>query len=80
MNPLALLALRFLVGKGGTLLQQFAASVKTFKAMSPKEADIQALPDDAAAIEAFARATTTALDENQQIQARIRARVDRERG
>jgi len=78
VNPLALLALKFLVGKGGAIIQEFAASVKRFKALSPTDAAIQALPDDAAAIEAFARSVQAGQAENAAIQGRLRRRIQSE--
>lgn len=81
MNPLAAklthLALKFIVASPA-LLKQFAASVQTMKRLAPTDADIQALPDDAGAIEQFARATQAALQENADITARLRARAQQE--
>lgn len=78
MNPLAMLALRFITGKGSTLLTEFAAAVRRFKALSPTDAEVQALPDDEAAIAAFARAVDAGLEENAAIRDRLSARLARE--
>lgn len=74
---LAQLALKFVVASP-SLLRQFGDSVKTLKRLAPTDADVQALPDDAAAIEQFAAATQAALQENAQIAARLRERSARE--
>lgn len=72
---LARLALKFLISKGPALMRQFSASVKDLKRLMPQDAELQALPDDAAAIEQFAVATHAALDESAAITARLRARA-----
>lgn len=81
MNPVAVklaqLALKFVVASP-SLLKQFGDSVKTMKRLAPTDADVQALPDDAAAIEQFAAATQAALQENARIAARLRERSARE--
>lgn len=74
---LAKLALRFIVSLP-SLLRQFSAAVQDYKRLAPTDAEIQALPDDRAAIEAFARAVDVAQQENADITARLRARVDAE--
>jgi len=81
VNPVAVklaqLALKFVVASP-SLLKQFGDSVKTMKRLAPTDADVQALPDDAAAIEQFAAATQAALQENARIAARLRERSARE--
>ena len=78
MNPvLARLALKFVVSLPA-LLRQFSAAVKDYKRLAPTDAELQALPDDHAAIEAFARATQAALQENADILARLSERAARE--
>lgn len=82
MNPIAVklghLALKFLVASP-SLLRQFGDSVKTMKRLAPTDAEVQALPDDAAAIEQFAAATQEALRENAVITGRLRARAATEK-
>jgi hypothetical protein len=75
VNPLAVklgaLALQYIV-KLPFVLRGFSQAVKDYKRMAPTDADIQALPDDEAAIELFARAVQDALVENAAIKDRLR--------
>ena len=74
---LARLALRFIVSVP-TLLRQFSAAVQDYKRLAPTDAEIQALPDDRSAIEAFARSVDAAQRENAEITERLRARAEAE--
>lgn len=80
MSPvLALLAgraLKFILGSA-ELKKAFAASVRAYKATALNNAQIQALPDDEAAIEKLSADVERAIVENEQIQNRIKARIAR---
>lgn len=78
MNPIVMLlahrALKFLVATP-RLLPLFSDSLKAYKAQHLQDAEIQALPDDAAAIRTLAEKADAALRENADIQARLRERA-----
>jgi len=80
MNPLVALlgarALKFILASP-SLVRGFAAEVKRWKAERPSASDIAELPDDAAAIKAFADRIDESIAENAAIQARLRARAAR---
>jgi hypothetical protein len=57
------------------LVPQIIAEVKAAKARMPTDAEIQALPDDEAAIAAFKLDVDAGLAENAAIQARLAARA-----
>lgn len=67
--------LKLLLGSP-TLLPRIVAEVKAAKQRMPSDAEIQALPDDEAAIAAFRADLDAAVAENAGIQARLQARVD----
>lgn len=76
---IARLALRFIVS-APAVLAQFATAVQNYKRLAPTDAEIQALPDDRSAIEAFARQVDEAQRENADITSRLRARAEAEDG